>query len=161
MENPCSLSPGREGILLKRKHTNKQIISPCREKTQEKQRLRGSVNKLGGRMVVWEGFLEMVAFGDGPKGGRVWGKRGEPCREVGEGQPAQTPQVEILGVPETPKGRNWELLLNLTQTSNKESETKSILKPVSNGQEGRVLNGPERCGCRSKTEGTVLLPHAT
>ena len=161
MENPCSLSPGREGILLKRKHTNKQIISPCREKTQEKQRLRGSVNKLGGRMVVWDGFLEKVAFGEGPKGGRERGKRGEPCREVGEGQPAQTPQVEILGVPETPKGRNWELLLNLTQTSNKESETKSILKPVSNGQEGRVLNGPERCGCRSKTEGTVLLPHAT
>ena len=57
----------------------------------------GSVNKLGGRRVVWEGFPEKVAFGEGPKGGRERGKRGEPCREVGEGQPAQTPQVEILG----------------------------------------------------------------
>ena len=63
----------------------------------------GSVNKLGGRRVVLEGFLEKVAFGEGPKGGRERGKRGEPCREVGEGQPAQTPQVEILGCPK-PQG---------------------------------------------------------
>ena len=35
----------------------------------------GSVNKLGGRRVVWEGFLEKVAFGEGPKGGRERGKK--------------------------------------------------------------------------------------
>lgn len=159
-ESPCSLCPGREGVLLKRRQATKQIISACQEKIREKQRLRGSVNKLGGRRVVWEGFLEKVALEEGPKGKRGR-ERGGALQGGGEGQPAQTHQVEMLGVPETPRGRNWGLLLNSTQTSDKESETKSMFKPVSNGQEGWVLNGPERCVCRSKTAGTVLLSHAT
>lgn len=74
----------------------------------------------------WEGGLGKLpgesGIGEGPKGGAA-GKRVSPAGEVGEGAAAQTPQVEILGVPD-PRGRNWELLLNLTQTSNKESETK-------------------------------------
>lgn len=43
---------------------------------QEKQRLRGSVNKLGGRRAVREGFLEKVAFGEGSKGKSEGGREG-------------------------------------------------------------------------------------
>lgn len=34
------------------------------------------MNKLGGRRVVWEGFLEKVAFEEGPKGKREGGREG-------------------------------------------------------------------------------------
>lgn len=95
--------------------------------------------------MVWEGFLEKVAFGEGPKEGKRGGERGVSPAGGGEGAAGNTPQVEILGCLKPPRGRNWELLLNLTQTSNKERD-KEYTEAKGNGQEGRVINGPESCG---------------
>lgn len=67
----------------------------------------GQRNKLGGRRVVGQTSWRRWHLGKALREGG----RDETCREVGEDQPAQTHQVELLGVPKAPRGRNREMLL--------------------------------------------------